>query len=126
MKIIKVKPDSLAETIGIQSGDRLLKINGKRVIIIDDSIVRGTTSKKIVKMIKDAGAKEVHFRVSAPPTTHPCYYGIDTPYKVDLVAATHSIKETEKFIGADSLAYISIEGLHKALRDGENKFCNAC
>jgi len=101
-------------------------INGKRVIIIDDSIVRGTTSKKIVKMIKDAGAKEVHFRVSAPPTTHPCYYGIDTPYKVDLVAATHSIKETEKFIGADSLAYISIEGLHKALRDGENKFCNAC
>ncbi len=101
-------------------------IKGKRVIIVDDSIVRGTTSKKIVKMIKDAGAKEIHFRVSAPPITHPCYYGIDTPHKVDLLAATYSIKEIEKFIGADSLAYISIEGLHKALRDGEDKYCKAC
>ena len=101
-------------------------IKGKRVIVIDDSIVRGTTSKKIVKMIKDSGAKEVHFRVSAPPTAHPCFYGIDTPFKVDLVAATHSIAQIEKFIGVDSLAYISIEGLRKALKDGENKYCKAC
>ncbi len=101
-------------------------IKGKRVIVVDDSIVRGTTSKKIVKMIKDSGAKEVHFRVSAPPTAHPCFYGIDTPYKVDLVAATHSIAQIKKYIGVDSLAYISIEGLRKALQDGENKYCKAC
>jgi amidophosphoribosyltransferase len=100
-------------------------LNGKRVIVIDDSIVRGTTSKKIVKMIRDAGAKEVHMRISSPPTKWPCYFGIDTPTKNQLIASTHSVEEISRFIGSDSLAYLSLEGMLSAV--GEKRdFCTAC
>jgi glutamine phosphoribosylpyrophosphate amidotransferase len=89
-------------------------LEGKRVVLIDDSIVRGTTSKKIVRMVRDAGAKEVHMRISCPPTISPCYYGVDTPSKNQLIAANKSVEEIREYIGADSLAYLSLEGLKKA------------
>src|SRR6266478_5104827 len=102
-------------------------IEGKRVILIDDSIVRGTTSKKIVRMIRNAGAKEVHMRISCPPTISPCFYGVDTPSKKELIAANKTIDEIRTFIVADSLAYLSLEGLKKACADGEKTtYCSAC
>ncbi|MCD6385275.1 amidophosphoribosyltransferase [Candidatus Sumerlaeota bacterium] len=90
-------------------------IAGRRVVVVDDSIVRGTTSRKIVKMIRDAGAKEVHFRVSSPPWQYPCFFGIDTPTREELIASSHSIEEIRKHIGADSLGYLSLEGLKKVV-----------
>jgi len=102
-------------------------LEGKRVVLIDDSIVRGTTSKKIVRMVRSAGAKEVHMRISCPPTISPCFYGVDTPSKRELIAANKSVEEIRQFIGADSLAYLSIEGLKKACGDGEKTtYCSAC
>lgn len=106
-------------------------IKGKRVILIDDSIVRGTTSKKIVQIIKDAGAKEVHMLIASPPTISSCFYGVDTPDKKDLIAANCSVKEIAKIIGVNSLAYISIDGLYKAIvGSGRNnkdpQYCDAC
>jgi len=102
-------------------------LEGKRVVLIDDSIVRGTTSRKIVRMIRSAGAKEVHMRISCPPTISPCFYGVDTPSKKDLIAANKSIAEICDFIEADSLAYLSLEGLKKACGDGEKtSYCSAC
>src|SRR5208337_428071 len=89
-------------------------IQGKRIVLIDDSIVRGTTSRKIVRMIRDAGAKEVHMRISCPPTISPCYYGVDTPTRSQLIAATKTVDEIRDFIGADSLAYLSLEGMRLA------------
>jgi len=99
-------------------------IKGKRVILIDDSIVRGTTSKKIVQMLKEAGAKEIHMKIASPPTKFPCFYGIDTPCKEDLIANNMSLEETVAFLGVDSLQYISIDGLKKACL-GSN-YCLAC
>jgi amidophosphoribosyltransferase len=90
-------------------------VSGKRIVLIDDSIVRGTTSRKIVQMMRDAGAKEVHFRIASPPITHPDYYGIDTPERDKLLAATHSLEEMRKFIGADSLAFLSVDGIYRAM-----------
>lgn len=90
-------------------------VEGKRIVLVDDSIVRGTTSFKIVKMMREAGAKEVHFRISSPPITHPDYYGIDTPDQKKLLAATHSLEEMRQFVGADSLAFISVDGLYRAM-----------
>ena len=102
-------------------------LEGKRVVLIDDSIVRGTTSKKIVRMIRNAGAKEVHMRISCPPTISPCFYGVDTPRKKELIAANNSVEEIRKYIGADSLAYLSIGGLKRACHDGEKTtYCTAC
>ncbi|HVZ07967.1 amidophosphoribosyltransferase [Rhodopila sp.] len=106
-------------------------LQGKRVILVDDSIVRGTTSKKIVEMVRQAGAREVHMRISSPPTTHSCFYGIDTPERSKLLAASHSVEEMADLIGADSLAFISIEGLYRALgkpgRDAADPYyCDAC
>jgi len=106
-------------------------LEGKRVILVDDSIVRGTTSKKIVTMVRDAGAKEVHMRIASPPTTHSCYYGVDTPERAQLMAAQHDVKEMAKLIGVDSLAFISIDGLYRAMgekrRDKSTpQFCDAC
>ncbi len=106
-------------------------LEGKRVILVDDSIVRGTTSRKIVEMVRAAGAREVHMRISSPPTTHSCFYGIDTPERSKLLAARHNVAEMAALIGADSLAFISIDGLYRALgRDGRdaNKpyYCDAC
>lgn len=101
-------------------------LKGQRVIVLDDSIVRGTTSRKIVRMIRAAGAKEVHFRVSAPPTINPCYYGVDTPTHSELVAHNHSLEEIREYIMADSLAYLSKEGMHAYLGGGGPGFCDAC
>jgi amidophosphoribosyltransferase len=102
-------------------------IEGKRVVLIDDSIVRGTTSRKIVRMVRDAGATEVHMRISCPPTISPCYYGVDTPSKSQLIAANKSVDEIREYIGADSLAYLSLEGMLKAAGEGEAlRYCTAC
>jgi amidophosphoribosyltransferase len=102
-------------------------LRGKRVVVVDDSIVRGTTSRKIVKMIKAAGAAEVHLRISSPPTRWPCYYGIDTPVRQELIAATHATEEIAQYITADSLGYLSVEGLGQAVGDPQWKtYCNAC
>jgi amidophosphoribosyltransferase len=106
-------------------------IEGKRVVLVDDSIVRGTTSKKIVEMMRAAGAAEVHMRISSPPTTHSCFYGIDTPERGKLLAARHNVAEMARLIGADSLAFVSIDGLYRALgrrgRDPDQPYyCDAC
>ena len=102
-------------------------LEGKRVVLIDDSIVRGTTSRKIVRMIRNAGAKEVHMRISCPPTISPCFYGVDTPSKKQLIAANKSVEEIRDYIGADSLAYLSVTGLKKACGEGEGlSYCSAC
>ena len=102
-------------------------LEGKRVVLIDDSIVRGTTSRKIVRMIRSAGAKEVHMRISCPPTISPCYYGVDTPSKNQLIAANKSVEEIREYIRADSLAYLSLEGLKRACGEGEKiSYCSAC
>lgn len=125
-----IEPEQRVRDFGVK-----LKLNpvrnvlqGKRVILIDDSIVRGTTSKKIVRMVRDAGAAEVHMRISCPPTISPCYYGVDTPNSKHLIAANKSIPEICEYIGADSLAYLSIEGLRKACGEvGEHSdFCTSC
>jgi len=100
-------------------------IRGKRLIVIDDSIVRGTTSRKIVGILKEFGAKEVHMRISAPPTTGPCYYGVDTPTKEELIASKMSVEETRRYIGADTLAYLSIEGLLRSVGNDQS-YCMAC
>ena len=99
---------------------------GKRVVLIDDSIVRGTTSRKIVKMVRAAGAKEVHMRISCPPTLSPCFYGIDTPTKKELIASSHTVEEIGKYIEADSLAYLSLAGLMRAVGGKGSEFCTAC
>jgi amidophosphoribosyltransferase len=101
-------------------------IEGKRVVLIDDSIVRGTTSKKIVRMVREAGAKEIHLRISCPPTISPCYYGIDTPNKSDLIAAQMSVEEIRRFIEADSLGYLSLEGMIAATGISADAACVAC
>ncbi len=101
-------------------------IEGKRVIVIDDSIVRGTTSRKIVKMIRSAGAKEVHALISAPPTGYPCYYGIDTPTRKELISSSHTVDEIRRYITADSLGYLSEEGLLKAVGTENTHYCTAC
>ena len=103
-------------------------LEGKRVAVIDDSIVRGTTSRKIVKMLRDAGAKEVHLRISSPPTRWPCFYGIDTPSRAELIAASHSPSEISKYVTSDSVGYLSVEGLHRAVTgsSGVSGHCDAC
>ena len=94
-------------------------LEGKRVVLVDDSIVRGTTSRKIVKMVRAAGASEVHLRISCPPTISPCFYGVDTPSRAELIAATHTLDEIRKYVGADTLAYLSLEGLRAAVGSGQ-------
>ncbi|HEU0265436.1 MAG TPA: amidophosphoribosyltransferase [Geobacterales bacterium] len=101
-------------------------LKDKRVVVIDDSIVRGTTSRKIVKMVRNAGAREVHVRISSPPTSYPCYYGIDTPNRKELISSSHTIEEIRKYITADSLGYLSREGLIKAVGTGKSPYCTAC
>ena len=102
-------------------------LEGKRIVLIDDSIVRGTTSRKIVRMVRSAGAKEVHMRISCPPTISPCFYGVDTPRKKELIAANNTVEEIRQYIGADSLSYLSLEGMKKACHDGEKTtYCTAC
>jgi amidophosphoribosyltransferase len=112
---VKVKLNPVKETL-----------KGKSVIVIDDSIVRGTTSKKIVKMLRDAGAKEVSLLISSPPFVKPCFYGIDTPSESELIAANHSMKEICDYVGADHLAYLTMEGMFRAIKKDSNEFCKAC
>jgi len=101
-------------------------LEGKRVVLVDDSIIRGTTSRKIVRIVREAGASEVHVRISCPPTISPCYYGIDTPTKKELIASTHNVEEIRQFIGADSLGYLSLEGMRHAVGDTQGRYCLAC
>ena len=101
-------------------------LKGKRVVVIDDSIVRGTTSRKIVKMVRNAGASEVHMRISSPPTSYPCYYGIDTPTRKELISSSHTIDEIRRYITADSLGYLSQEGLLDAVGRDDTEYCRAC
>ena len=121
-----IEPQSSIRHFGVR-----LKLNpvrdalaGKRVVVVDDSIVRGTTSRKIVKMLRDAGAREVHMRISAPATRWPCFYGIDTPSRSELIASNHSVEEIAKYVTCDTLGYLSIEGMHRAI-SGEG-YCDAC
>ena len=123
-----IQPTQTMRESGIRMKLNPLKdvLGGKRVIMVDDSIVRGTTSKKIVKALRDAGATEVHMRISSPPVTHPCFYGIDTDSQDHLIAATKSVAQIESQIGVDSLAYLSWEGMLKATGEDPNSFCSAC
>jgi amidophosphoribosyltransferase len=128
-----IEPEQRVRDFGVR-----LKLNpvrnlleGKRVILIDDSIIRGTTSRKIVRMVRGAGATEVHLRISCPPTISPCFYGVDTPSKRDLIAAQKSIEEIREFIEADSLAYLSLDGLIDSCQDEsptqeKTGYCTAC
>jgi len=101
-------------------------LQGKRVILVDDSLVRGTTSRKIVRMVRQAGAREVHLRISCPPTISPCFYGVDTPTRSELIASNHSVEEIRKFVEADTLGYLSIGSLRKAVADVNHEYCYAC
>src|SRR2546427_9592039 len=101
-------------------------LEGRRVILVDDSIVRGTTSRKIVGMVRAAGAKEVHVRISCPPTISPCFYGVDTPQRSELIAATHTVDEIRTYLDADSIAYLSLEGMMSAVGDGRQGYCSSC
>jgi len=123
-----IEPEQAIRDFGVK-----LKLNpvrrmleGQRVILVDDSIVRGTTSRKIVRMVREAGATEVHVRISCPPTISPCYYGVDTPRREELIAAQHSVEGIRKFLGADSLGYISLASLFKAVGGDKESFCTSC
>lgn len=123
-----IQPTQSMRELGVR-----LKLNaideivaGKRLIMVDDSIVRGTTSKKIVQMLRNAGAKEVHMAVASPPTSFPCYYGIDTSRREELIASTMGVEEIRSFIGADSLHYLSIEGMFTAMGGNPDRYCDAC
>jgi amidophosphoribosyltransferase len=128
-----IEPTDQIRHLGVRlkhSANRAV-LEGKRVVLVDDSIVRGTTSRKIVEMVRQAGAKEVHMRISSPPTTHSCFYGIDTPERGKLLAARYTVDEMADLIGADSLAFISADGLYRALgKGGRNPaaphYCDAC
>jgi len=101
-------------------------VKGKRIIVIDDSIVRATTGGKIIQMLRQYGAREVHFRVSSPPTAYPCFYGIDTPNRKQLIASSHTPEEISRYMGSDTLQYLSIESMKEALGNGDYEYCDAC
>src|SRR3989475_653926 len=101
-------------------------LSGKRIVLVDDSIVRGTTSRKIVRMVREAGAREVHVRISCPPTISPCYYGVDPPTREDVIASSNSPEEICRFLGADSLGYLSLPSLRQAVGDTKGNFCTSC
>jgi amidophosphoribosyltransferase len=101
-------------------------LEGKRVVLVDDSIVRGTTSRKIVKMVRNAGAKEVHLRISCPPTISPCFYGVDTPKRSELIGATHTLEEIRRYVGADTLGYLSLEGMLSSVGPARGSYCTSC
>ncbi|MDB2414334.1 amidophosphoribosyltransferase [Rickettsiales bacterium] len=128
-----IQPSDAVRHLGVKlkHNSNMSVLKDKKVILVDDSIVRGTTSKKIVSMVREAGAKEVHMRIASPPTTDPCFYGVDTPSKENLIAANYSVEEIADIIGADSLEFISIDGLYRATgekgRDDKSpKYCDAC
>ncbi|HXW56849.1 MAG TPA: amidophosphoribosyltransferase [Candidatus Cybelea sp.] len=123
-----IEPEQAIRDFGVK-----LKLNpvrsmleGQRVVLVDDSIVRGTTSRKIVRLVREAGASEVHVRISCPPTVSPCYYGVDTPRRGELIAARQSVDQIRDYLGADSLGYLSLEALRAAVEDTDGKFCTSC
>jgi amidophosphoribosyltransferase len=123
-----IEPEQAIRDFGVK-----LKLNpvrrmleGKRVVLVDDSIVRGTTSRKIVRLMREAGATEVHVRISCPPTISPCYYGVDTPRREELIGANNSVDQIRQFLGADSLGYLSLKSMRAAVEDTEGKFCTSC
>ena len=123
-----IEPEQAIRDFGVK-----LKLNpvrrmleGKRVVLVDDSIVRGTTSRKIVRLMREAGAAEVHVRISCPPTISPCYYGVDTPRREELIGANNSVEQIRQFLGADSLGYLSLKSMRAAVEDTEGKFCTSC
>jgi amidophosphoribosyltransferase len=123
-----IEPEQAIRDFGVR-----LKLNpvrrlleGRRVVLVDDSIVRGTTSRKIVRMMREAGVAEVHMRISCPPTVSPCHYGVDTPTKLELIGSRNSVEEIREFIGADSLGYLSLENLRAAVEDKDGHFCTSC
>jgi amidophosphoribosyltransferase len=123
-----IEPEQAIRDFGVK-----LKLNpvrrmleGKRVVLVDDSIVRGTTSRKIVRLVREAGATEVHVRISCPPTISPCYYGVDTPRREELIGANNSVEQIRQFLGADSLGYLSLKSLRAAVKDAQGKFCTSC
>jgi amidophosphoribosyltransferase len=123
-----IQPQSAIRHFGVKVKLNPVKsiLEGRRVVLVDDSLVRGTTSRKIVKMVRAAGAKEVHVRISCPPTISPCFYGVDTPRKSELIAATHTLEEIRTFLDADSVAYLSLEGLMTAVGNGHTSYCSSC
>ena len=123
-----IEPEQAIRDFGVK-----LKLNpvrrmleGKRVVLVDDSIVRGTTSRKIVRLMREAGATEVHVRISCPPTISPCYYGVDTPRREELIGANNSVEQIRQFLGANSLGYLSLKSMRAAVEDTEGKFCTSC
>jgi amidophosphoribosyltransferase len=123
-----IEPSQSIRSFGVRLKLNPVKdlIEGQRVVLVDDSIVRGTTSKKIVEMVREAGATEVHMRISCPPTTHSCYYGVDTPHRQDLIASRMTNEEVRDYIGADSLGYLSLDGMFEAIGIDGGSTCNAC
>lgn len=123
-----IEPSQSIRSFGVRLKLNPIKdlINGQRVVLVDDSIVRGTTSKKIVEMVRECGAKEVHMRISCPPTTNSCYYGVDTPHRQDLIASRMTTEEVREYICADSLGYLSLHGMLAAMGMDEASTCNAC
>ena len=123
-----IEPTQQIRQLGVRlkhSANRAV-VNGKSIVLIDDSIVRGTTSRKIVRMVREAGAKEVHVRISCPPTVSPCYYGVDTPTKEELIASSNTPEEICRYLGADSLGYVSLPALRQAIGDDAGTFCTSC
>lgn len=123
-----IEPTSQIRDFGVKVKLNAVRsvIEGKRIVVVDDSIVRGTTSRKIVKMLKDAGATEVHVRISSPPSMNPCYYGIDTPDKNELIASTHNLEKTRKYLRAETLSYLSAENMMQVFGEKQDNFCLAC
>ena len=123
-----IEPQSKIRHFGVKIKLNPIKalIKGKKIVLVDDSIVRSTTSKKIVELIRNAGAKEVHYRVSSPPYISPCYYGIDTPTREHLAAANFSVEEIRQHLGADTLGYLSIEGMLQSVEKNRDDFCLSC
>jgi amidophosphoribosyltransferase len=123
-----IEPSQSIRHFGVKLKLNALKqvLIGKRVVVVDDSIVRGTTSRKIVKMVRAAGATEVHLRISSPPTAWPCYYGIDTPTRQELIAASHGVPQIATYVTADSLGYLSLAGLYASMGERREAFCDAC
>jgi amidophosphoribosyltransferase len=123
-----IEPESAIRHFGVKVKLNPVRsiLDGQRVILVDDSIVRGTTSRKIVKLVRSAGAREVHVRISCPPTISPCFYGVDTPRRSELIAATHTLDEIRTYLGADSVGYLSHDGLMEAVGSGRSRYCSSC
>jgi len=123
-----IQPHSSIRHFGVKVKLNPVKsiLDGRRVVLMDDSIVRGTTSRKIVGMVRTAGAREVHLRISCPPTISPCFYGVDTPRRSELIAATHTLDEIRDFLEVDTLSYLSHEGLMEAVGAGTAGYCSSC